>query len=282
MSNRIEETIKKAQDQGKVAFIGLVPIDPDSMDNSMEIVDRMISSGVDILMVHIPNWFPWMEGAVLQKAAQIPRNAGVTRDNVFEFIKTVRIKYPEIPIINMTLYETIMTMGQDRYLKLSKVADVDGHDIPNYPLFYTDDKMGFYKECLERNQHLILAISYELAVSEEGSDEYILLRKMIGAAKGFVFVMNAPGGQSGSDAKLTDQQLTMAVGRVKDLLKEQGNDCYVSIVCGISSSEDIEKVKVSGAHCFMIGSAYIKSLQEGQTLDEISDYLEGVSEMCKY
>lgn len=282
MSNRIETTIKKAHDEGRIAFIGLVPIDPCSMARSREIADMMIVSGVDILMVHIPNWMPWMEGATLQRAAKAPRNAGVTRENIFLFIKELRTAYPDVPLIDMTLYDTVVTMGQEKFLKLSADADVDGFDLPNYPLLKTNDKFGLYSECLKRGKHLILAISYELATSEKGTEEYHMLCEMAQKARGFAFVMNAPGGQSGSDVKLTDEQLTDAVTRVKNVMKEQGNDCYVSIVCGISGKDDIDKIKRSGAECFMIGSAYIKFLQDGKSLKEISAYLKDIRTMCNY
>ena len=93
--------------------------------------------------------------------------------------------------------------------------------------------------------------------------------------------MKGPGGQSGSDVKLTDEQLREAVSRVKNMMEQQGNiDCSVSIVCGISGEEDIRKVKRSGADSFMIGSAYIRFLQEGRPLEEVSEYLKGIRRMC--
>lgn len=282
MSNRIEAAIKKAQGEGRVAFIGLVPIDPHSMAKSREIADMMIASGVDIIMVHIPNWMPWMEGEVLQRAAKAPRNAGVTREDIFCFIKELRTAYPDLPLIDMTLFDTAATMGQENFLKLSADADVDGFDLPNYPLVSTKDKFGFYSECLKSGRHLILAISYELATAEEGTEEYRMLCEMTRKARGFAFVMNAPGGQSGSSVKLSDEQLHAAVVRVKKIMREQQNDCYVSIVCGISGKEDIEKVKHSGAECFMIGSAYIKFLQDGKPLEEVADYLKAIRSMCSY
>jgi len=170
MRNRIETAIENAQNEGRVAFIGLCPIDPWSMEKTAETADVLVASGVDILMVHIPNWFPWMEGDVLQKAAKAPRNAGVTREAIFSFMSTLRKRYPDLPMIAMTLYDTVLTMGQETFLRLSEEADLDGFDLPNYPLFYTNDKFGFYEECRRRGRHLILAISYELSVSEKGSD----------------------------------------------------------------------------------------------------------------
>ncbi|MEA4895379.1 MAG: tryptophan synthase subunit alpha [Oscillospiraceae bacterium] len=282
MNNRIETTIKKAQSEGHVAFIGLVPIDPYSMSKTRETADLMIESGVDIVMVHIPNWIPWMEGGVLQRAAMEPRNSGVTRESIFDFIRELREAYPKVPLIDMTLYDTVMTMGQEKFLELSEKAGVDGFDLPNYPLISTDDKFGFYEKCIESNKHLILAISYEVATAEEGTDEYRMLLEMARKARGFAFIMNAPGGQSGSNVKLTDEQLSAAVTRVKSIMKKQGNECYISIVCGISGKDDIEKVKRSGAECFMIGSAYIKYLQDGKSKEEVSAYLKDIRAMCDY
>ena len=92
--------------------------------------------------------------------------------------------------------------------------------------------------------------------------------------------MNAPGGKSGSDVKLSNEELRSAVQRVKSVMKAQGNDCYTSIVCGISGKEDLIKVKHSGAESFMIGSAYIQMLQDGKSLEEVSSYLQGIRNMC--
>jgi tryptophan synthase alpha subunit len=282
VNNRIEATIKKAQSEGRVAFIGLVPIAPYSMLKTRETADMMIASGVDIVMVHIPNWIPWMEGGVLQRAAMEPRNSGVTRESIFSFIKELRDAYPEVPLIDMTLYDTVMTMGQEKFLELSEKAGVDGFDLPNYPLISTNDKFGFYEKCIESDKHLILAISYDVAIAEEGTEEYRVLCEMARKARGFAFIMNAPGGQSGSNVKLTDEQLSAAVTRVKSIMRQQGNECYISIVCGISGRDDIEKVKRSGAECFMIGSAYVKSLQDGKSKEEVSAYLKDIRAMCDY
>lgn len=283
MSGRISATIRKTQEEKRLAFIGLVPIDPYSMDKTMEVADMMIDCGVDIVMIHIPNCLPWMEGKVLQLAARYPRNNRVTREDIFDFIKKLRNKYPNIPLVDMTLYDTVMTMGQARFLELSERADVDGFDLPNYPLFQFDDQFDFYKECLRLNRDLILAISYEVATAKEGSKEYELLREMCRYARGFAFVMNAPGGQSGSDNKLTEKQLTDAVCRVKQVMKEENNtDCSVSIVCGISSADDLKKVKASTAESFMIGSAYIKMIADNKSMVEISTYLKNIRDMCYF
>ena len=45
--NRINKTIERARQEGRVAFIGLVPIDPQSMRKSREIADMMIASELD-------------------------------------------------------------------------------------------------------------------------------------------------------------------------------------------------------------------------------------------
>ena len=283
MSNRINETINKAKSENRLAFIGLLPIMPESLEKTMEIADMIIKSGVDIAMVHIPNWFPWMEGGTLQVAARRPRNAGVKREDIFRFIKKLREKYPDLPILDMTLYDTALTMGQDNFIKLSQNADVDGYDLPDYPLFQSNDKFGFHKWCIENNRHLILDVSYEEATSSPNTIEYELLDETCINARGFVFVMNAPGGKSGSSVKLTNEELKKAVSNVKAKLIEKENlDTSVSVVCGISDAKDLEKVKESGAESFMIGSAYIKMILEGKSLKEVSEYISNISKMCHY
>lgn len=274
--NRIDITLRNLSQRGEIAFIGLAPISPSSMDESIKIGKVLVESGIDILMIHLPNFMPWMEGTTLQTAARLPRNAGVTRQQVFEFAGKMRKLYPSLPIIIMTLFDSVMTMGMDEFLRLSEEADIDGFDIPNYPLSYLGDAVGFYRRTLEMKRHLILAISYELAIAQESSREYDLLTEIVENSRGFSFVMNAPGGQSGSSVKLTGEQLKSAVQRTQCLLRQANNPSAIAIVCGISEPDDIAKVRASGAESFMIGSAYIKMLLEGASLGEVGNYIKSV------
>lgn len=274
--NRIDVTLRRLSKRGETAFIGLAPISPNSMDESVEIGKMLVESGVDILMFHLPNYMPWMEGTVLQTAARRPRNAGVTRHQIFEFAGEMRRLYPDLPVIAMTLFDTVMTMGMDKFLALSVKMDIDGFDLPNYPLSYLGDAPGFYRRTLEMGRHLILAISYELATSREGTREYELLTEIVENSRGFSFVMNAPGGQSGSSVKLSGEQLKAAVQRTQSLLRQANNPSAIAVVCGISGPEDIAKVRASGAESFMIGSAYIKELMEGASLETVSKYIQGI------
>lgn len=274
--NRIDLTLRTLSDRGETAFIGLAPVSPISLQESVDVAQMLVESGVDILMIHLPNFMPWMEGTVLQRAARLPRKAGVTRSQVFEFAGEMRRLYPDLPIIIMSLYDTVMTMGMDEFLRLSVEMDVDGFDLPNYPLSYLGDAPGFYQRALELNRHLILAISYELAVSKEETREFQLLTEIVKNSRGFSFVMNAPGGKSGSGAKLSEEQLTQAVRRTQSLLRRAGNSSAIAVVCGISGPDDIAKVRASGAESFMIGSAYINQLMEGAALETVSKYVKSV------
>lgn len=277
--NRIDVTLGKLANKNELAFIGLAPISPCSQAESVEIGKMLVDAGVDILMIHLPNCLPWMEGAVLQKAAKLPRNAGVTRKEMFEFAGEMRCLYPDLPIIAMSLFDTVLTMGMEEFIDLAISADIDGFDLPNYPLSYIGDQYGFYRRTLEIERHLILAISYELALAPEGTRQFQLLSEMIDNSRGFSFVMNAPGGQSGSSAKLSKEQLTQAVSRTKNLLRQAHNPSAIAIVCGISGPEDIAKVRASGAQSFMIGSAYIKELMDGADLGRVSQYIQGIKAM---
>lgn len=282
-SNRIDKTISLAEQEHRLAFIGLVPIDPSGIKKSREIAHMMVDSGIDIIMVHIPNSMPWMEGQVLQKAAQNARCAGISREEIFDLILNLRKDYPDTPIIDMTLFDTALTMGIDRFWKLSENADVDGFDLPNYPLFSSNDKYGFYQDCLRTNRHLILDCSYEMAVAENGENGNILLNQIAEKGRGFIFVMNAPGGKSGAGKLLSQDQLKNAVTNVKCVLaNHHNNQCSVSVVCGISSRDDVKKVKNAGASSFMIGSAYVRMLQDGNSMDSVSTYLKSIRQECYF
>lgn len=277
--NRIDATFERLAQKDELAFIGLAPLSPHSMDDSIQTACMLVDAGVDILMFHMPNWMPWMEGTVLQRAAKLPREAGVTRHQMFSFAGEMRRRYPHLPLVAMTLYDTALTMGTEEFLRMAQQADIDGFDLPNYPLSYLADAPGFYARTLEMEKHLILAISHALATARAGTREYTLLLEMVQNSRGFSFVMNAPGGQSGSSVKLSGEQLTDAVQRVQHLLRQAGNPSRIAVVCGIQNESDIQKVRASGAESFMIGSAYIKSLMEGKSLGEVAAYIRHIKSL---
>ena len=274
--NRIDKTFKNLKKSKEIAFIGLVPASLPPFTSSIELADTMIESGTNILMVHLPNFIPWMEGPVLQKAAKKPRLNGIKREHVFELASVLRKKYPYLPLLIMTLYDSVFTIGQDKFMELSLKADVDGFDIPNYPIYHNNDELGFYEKAKENNLHCIIPVSHEVATSKEGSREYDMLLKIVKNAGGFLFVMNAPGGKSGSKDTLSTEDLKGAVDRVKTLLEKENNTCTISVVCGISSPKDVKKVVAAGAHSFMIGSAYVKKLQMGESLESIGKYIKSI------
>ncbi|MCK4255859.1 tryptophan synthase subunit alpha [candidate division WOR-3 bacterium] len=276
MTNRIDITFKRLKENNEVGFIGLVPASLPPFTESIELAKTMVEAGTNILMVHLPNFIPWMEGPVLQKAARKPRWEGLKREQVFEFSTVLREKYPELPLLIMTLYDSVFTMGQDRFLELSMEAGVDGFDIPNYPISYSNDELNFYRKAKENGIYCIIPISYEVATAAEETKEYQMLLKIVKNAGGFLFVMNAPGGKSGSKDKLSTAELKGAIERIKGLLQESGNPCTVSVVVGISTPDDVKKVVKAGAESFMIGSAYIKKLQNGESLKGIGSYISDI------
>lgn len=274
MINRIDAAFKQLQARKESGFIGLLPASLPPFTESLKLAEVMIEAGTDILMVHLPNFIPWMEGPVLQRAARKPRWEGLLREQVFELAGILRQKYPKLPLLIMTLYDSVFTMGQEKFIQLSNEAGIDGFDIPNYP--YNNDELGFYKLARENNLHCIIPVSYEVATAEEGTIEYEMLMKIVDKAGGFLFVMNAPGGKSGSDDLLTAEELKGAIDRVRGLLRARDNSCTVSVVCGISTPDDARRVVKAGADSFMIGSAYVKMLQNGAGLDEIGRYIASI------
>lgn len=103
-----------------------------SLAASLEIVDAMVESGVDVMELQVPFSEPIADGPVILRANQHALSQKVRVDDCLEFAETVAKKYP-IPFLFMGYYNTLVARGIGRFINQMSKVGLKGAIVPDLP-----------------------------------------------------------------------------------------------------------------------------------------------------
>ena len=136
--NRITAKFEELKAQRKTAFIGYLTAGDPSIDKSPELVAAIERGGADIIEIGIPYSDPLADGPVIQQAGLRAFAGGVTVAKVFDAAKKVR-ESSEVPLLFLVYYNTIYSMGCDKFVTRCKEVGIDGLIVPDLPMEERDE-----------------------------------------------------------------------------------------------------------------------------------------------
>lgn len=230
--SRIEQVFRKGK-----AFIPFITAGDPSVDITEQLVHRMTAAGADLIELGIPFSDPIAEGPVIQQADYRALSAGVTTDQIFAMVESIR-KTNDIPIAFMTYINPIFTYGTEKFLKNCQAAGIDALIVPDVPFEEKEELKGY---CDKYNVTLISMIA---PTSKER------IRMIVEEAEGFLYCVSSMGvtgerSDIGSDAK----EMIHQVKAVKDI------PCAIGF--GISTPEQAEEM-ARFSDGVIVGSAIVK------------------------
>jgi tryptophan synthase alpha chain len=130
--NRFDIRFSEVNKYGSKALVGFVCAGDPDLSRSLELIEAMCASGLDVLELGIPFSDPTADGPVIQRAASRAINAGMNLTKALEF--TVRLrKVTEIPIILFSYYNPIFRYGAEPFYRDALSAGVDGVLVVDLP-----------------------------------------------------------------------------------------------------------------------------------------------------
>ena len=84
MVRSLTEVFESAKDENRSALIGHIPAGFPSVAGSIELVNALADSGVDIVEVGFPYSDPVMDGPIIQEASQRALEKGFTSADLFK------------------------------------------------------------------------------------------------------------------------------------------------------------------------------------------------------
>lgn len=104
-----------------------------SVEDSIKTAFTLIENGADILEVGFPFSDPVADGVTIQVSHEKAVKDGITPEKVFQITKTIKEKYPNVPLIGMTYYNPIFRFGEENFCNRAKESGIDGFIVPDLP-----------------------------------------------------------------------------------------------------------------------------------------------------
>lgn len=252
--NRIELKFKDLAKKKEKALVGFVTAGDPDLKKSMEIIQAMIDSGIDVLELGVPFSDPSADGPVIQRASKRALKSGVTIEDVLTMAGKIR-KTAYIPIIIFTYYNPVFAMGVQNFCQKSLKNGVDGVLIVDLPFEESDEFLQFkeaQKLCLIR---LIAPVTSE--------DRIKMITK---SARGFIYLISKTGitGSKGLDTQKTEL-IAKKIKSVTSLPQCTG--------FGISTPDHVKQV-ARFSDGIVIGSAFVKIIEDNLENPKLSEIIK--------
>ncbi|SFB13855.1 tryptophan synthase, alpha chain [Acetitomaculum ruminis DSM 5522] len=256
MSNRIEEKIKELNNKGEKAFITYITAGLPDMKVTKKLIKAKEMAGIDIIELGIPFSDPTADGPVIQQASYEALLAGADINKTFTLVEELRKENVIVPIIFMLYYNTILSMGIEKFIEKCNKSGVDGLIIPDLPF----EEQGKINAALAKNDETILI----QLISPLSEDRIPMITEN---ARGFIYLVSSMGvtGQSANFHK----EIVNYIKKVKKASK-----IPVMMGFGIRTPKDLENVSdiIDGA---IVGSHFINILRESDfNINVATEYIK--------
>lgn len=278
--NPIEQKLLAYEQRGQGGLIIEIPMLPPVPSTQLHMADLLVRAGIDVIQIPIPIRFPWMYGT---RILQIQREAAKQRiwyEQSFDVLDRLVRAYPNQEFMPVGFYGGLQRMGQDAYVARLAELGVHAADVPDYPLVHDNDPRGLYASLKNAGIDYVTVISSELALQPEGSPGYEQLVKVVERSYGFSFLLATAGGKTGEVKDIDYDLLARAREAILRIQERVGRRCPLVAVCGISTPEQVERLTSLGLHV-MFGSALFTRMMNGQSDDEIYDFLVSMRQAAR-
>lgn len=264
----IEDHINGCLHNGTKALVTFVTAGYPSIDFTVNVIERMLDSGSDVVEVGVPFSDPLADGPVIQHANTRAILNGTKTQDVFQAVSRVRADGYSNPLVLLVYVNTLYRYGIDRFLEDCLRVGVDGLIVPDLPA----EERHLIQDPLERVTCAAKrpgAISLIPMISPTCDDRRV--EAILSGGSGFVYCVSTTG-VTGVRAELP-VEVTDLVGRVR-----VRTDIPVAVGFGVGDRLTAAKA-ASVADAVIVGSAIVSaisdSVSEGEDKGE-QDAIEAV------
>ena len=240
MSFSIAEAFRKAESEGRAAFIPFLTAGYPDYATAEEILVALEDNGADVIEIGLPFSDPLADGPTIQHSSRMALDNGVTPPEVFRFVSKVRSRL-SCPLVIMTYVNPVLSMGLDSFAAKTKETGASGVIIPDLPPEEADD---WIKAAGEHDVDTIFLVAPNTPPSRA---EFVASK-----TSGFLYYVSMTG-TTGSDVVLSDDVLSH-LSQVRTMSKAP-----VAIGFGISQPEQAS-VLAQQADGVIVGSAIIREI----------------------
>ncbi|MBT9183370.1 tryptophan synthase subunit alpha [Pectobacterium punjabense] len=241
---RYQQLFARLSEKKEGAFVPFVTLGDPSPEQSLKIIDTLIAAGADALELGVPFSDPLADGPTIQAANLRAFAAGVTPEQCFEMLATIRQKYPEIPIGLLMYANLVFSNGIDEFYQRCAEVGVDSVLVADVPVV---ESAPFRTAAL---RHGIAPI---FICPPNADDE--LLREIASYGRGYTYLVSRAG-VTGAE-KRAQLQLNHLVAKLNAYHAAPPLQGF-----GISDPTQVRETLASGAAGAISGSAIVRIIEK--------------------
>jgi tryptophan synthase alpha chain len=237
-------TLKDVRSAGRAALVGYLPAGFPSVRTSIELIEALVDSGVDIVEVGLPYSDPVMDGPTIQAAAQQALESGTKTADVLRVVEAAAAR---VPTLVMTYWNPVERYGVERFA--NDLAGVGGAGLITPDLI--PDEASEWVQAADRH-----GLDKVFLVAPSSTAQR--LGETAQACRGFVYatsVMGVTGARESSSSAAP-----ALVERLRTV-----TDKPVGVGVGVSTAAQAADV-AAYADAVIVGSALVRSV-----LDAVDD-----------
>ena len=237
-----------ARTQQRSALIGYLPAGFPNVDDSVEIFQTMLDTGVDLLEVGLPYSDPLMDGPAIQKSVEIALECGVTTADVLNVVDRLTPAEGQAVYV-MSYWNPIERFGMQKFADELAAGGGSGVITPDL----TPEEADAWIEVTKA-----AGIDRTFLVAPSSTDARIDI--VSGATTGFVYAASTMG-VTGTRDTVSDAAPQL-VGRVRERTSQP-----IGVGLGVSSAE--QAASIAGyADGVIVGSAFIRRVLDAESSAE--------------
>lgn len=253
---RIENSFKKSK-----LLIGYLTAGDGGIERTLEAAIALIRGGVNMLEIGVPFSDPIADGPVIQRAAARALKANTTLDDILWLAKQIREK-SEIPLILFSYLNPILAVMETDFFKQASLAGIDGALLVDCPL---EESESFRKQCLDEHLAPIFVIAPSTSITR--------IKKLDQSGKGFLYYA-CRNGTTGIRTGLPEdfaEKMTAIQSAV-----------HLPVVTGFGiSQQNTAKEVLKYAQGVVVGSLFVKALEDGATPSELTKLALSINPLDK-
>lgn len=225
------------------------------LDSTLKVIQALQNNGADIIELGMPYSDPLADGPIIQESGAVALQNGMTIKVLLEQLKVMRNATGTgitVPVILMGYMNPVLQYGFEKFCAGASAAGVDGLILPDLPIREFETEYGPVMK--KYGLDFIFLITPETSVER--------IRKIDALSTGFIYAVSSSS-TTGKDKNFSDVELYL------QKLQQMQLKNPVLVGFGIKDKTTFESA-CKYANGAIIGSAYIKALDENQEVELVT------------
>ncbi len=241
--SRIKEKFSELNAKNQKALIAYIMAGFPNEKATISTVKGLIKGGVDIIEIGFPFSDPLADGPVIQNASTISLEKGTKIEKFFSLVKKIR-KQTDIPLVLMTYTNILYHKGYSKFITKASKAGIDGFILPDMSIEESKEYIAAAKDKADT----VFLVSPNTSKTR--------IKKISKASSGFLYLV-AVYGTTGVKAGIKNYTLDA----IKNIKKYTKGKIPVGVGFGVSKPDDVKKYIKAGADAVIVGSAFLKIIE---------------------